>query len=73
MMPRDVATRWNSTFDMLDFAIDYRAAVDAMTSIRDLRKYELDDDEWDTAANLRDTLKACFFLVVLQLSFVELV
>jgi len=61
MMPRDVATRWNSTFDMLDFAIDYRAAIDDMTSIRDLRKYELENDEWDTAVNLRDTLKACCF------------
>ncbi|KIL60458.1 hypothetical protein M378DRAFT_45632, partial [Amanita muscaria Koide BX008] len=25
LMPCDVATRWNSTFDMLDFAIQYRA------------------------------------------------
>jgi hypothetical protein len=65
MMPRDVATRWNSTFDMLDFAINYRAAVDAMTSIRDLRKYELDDNEWDTAANLCNTLKACYFFVLI--------
>lgn len=27
-MPRDVATRWNSTFDMLDFALRYREAID---------------------------------------------
>src|ERR1700678_1649466 len=27
IMPRDVATRWNSTFDMLDFAISVAAAV----------------------------------------------
>src|SRR5271163_2494133 len=58
MMPRDVSKRWNSTFDMLDFAINYRAALDAMTSIRNLRKYELENDEWATAANLRDTIKA---------------
>ena len=63
-MPRDVATRWNSTFDMLDFAIDYRAAIDAITSNRDLnlRKYELEDDEWVIAVNLRDTLKVCTVL-----------
>ncbi|KAF8811873.1 hypothetical protein BYT27DRAFT_7026838, partial [Phlegmacium glaucopus] len=31
MIPRNVSTRWNSTFDMLDFAIDYRAALDSIT------------------------------------------
>jgi hypothetical protein len=29
-MPRDVRTRWNSTFDMLDFAVEYREALDAI-------------------------------------------
>ncbi|KAG1871908.1 hypothetical protein C8R48DRAFT_570036, partial [Suillus tomentosus] len=28
IMPRDVATRWNSTFDMLTFALEYREAID---------------------------------------------
>ncbi|KAF8867746.1 hypothetical protein BD779DRAFT_1417179, partial [Infundibulicybe gibba] len=28
MMPRDVSTRWNSTFDMLVFALDYQKALD---------------------------------------------
>ena len=41
-------TRWNSTFDMLDFAVKYRPAIDTMTAGRDLglRNYELDQAEW---------------------------
>ena len=31
MMPRDVSTRWNSTFDMLDFALTYRRALESLT------------------------------------------
>jgi hypothetical protein len=65
IMPCDVSTRWNSTFDMLDFAIAYRAPLDDLASNRDfnLRKYELDDDEWAVAIHLRDTLKACILYV----------
>ena len=61
MMPRDVSTRWNSTFDMLNFALDYRVPIDEITSTRDLnlRKYELRDEEWAITQNLRDTLKMC--------------
>ena len=59
MMLRDVSTRWNSTFDMLDFALTYRLPIDSITSNRELNlcKYELQDDEWDLAENLWDTLK----------------
>jgi hypothetical protein len=59
MMPRDVSTRWNSTFDMLHFAIEFRPAIDTMTAKRDLdlRKYELSPEEWKTATELRDVLK----------------
>jgi hypothetical protein len=58
-MPRDVATRWNSTYDMLEFAIRYRSAVDDITGDKsaNLRKYELDDDEWRIAVQLQNTLK----------------
>ena len=42
---------------MLNFAIDYHMAIDSMTSIQDLWKYELDNNEWVTAINLHDTLK----------------
>jgi hypothetical protein len=61
MMPQDASTRWNSTFDMLNFALDYRVAIDGITSNRDLNlcKYKLEDDEWAVAERLCDTLEAC--------------
>jgi hypothetical protein len=61
IMPRDVATRWNSTFDMLVFAIEYRKALDMITSEREmkLRSYELTQEEWDIATHLCEVLKVC--------------
>jgi hypothetical protein len=62
MMPRDVSTRWNSTYDMLDFSIAYRSALDSITANRglNLRQFELDNEEWKAAEKLRDTLLVCF-------------
>ncbi|KAF5338266.1 hypothetical protein D9611_014612 [Ephemerocybe angulata] len=61
MMPRDVATRWNSTYDMVKFCWIYRKAIDRITEMRqlDLRKYEIseDEDEWNIVKELRDNLK----------------
>ncbi|KAJ7801836.1 hypothetical protein B0H14DRAFT_2159890, partial [Mycena olivaceomarginata] len=34
IIPRDVRTRWNSTYDMLAFAEEYRPVIDAITSDR---------------------------------------
>ncbi|KIK74641.1 hypothetical protein PAXRUDRAFT_175055, partial [Paxillus rubicundulus Ve08.2h10] len=50
LMPHDVATQWNSTFDMLEYALKHRKAVDAVTQHRDLglRRFELGDHEWVT-------------------------
>ena len=60
-MPRDVTTRWNSTYDMLEFAVKYRSAIDDITGDKsaNLRKYELDDDEWTITMQLQNTLKVC--------------
>jgi hypothetical protein len=58
-MPRDVSTRWNSTYDMLDFSIKYKAAIVNLTSERknNLRQYELVEEEWKIAEELAETLK----------------
>ena len=58
-MPRDVSTRWNSTYEMLKFAYLYREAIDKITGERamKLRDYELLESEWDTVKQLRDSLK----------------
>lgn len=65
-MPRDVSTRWNSTFDMLDYALVHREAIDKVTQRRDLglRKFELADEDWVIARQLRDVLNVgpCFAL-----------
>ena len=58
-MPQDVLTQWNSTYDMLCFAIEYRKAIENMTSEHknDLRQFELIEDEWAVATQLKDTLE----------------
>ncbi|KAG2114233.1 uncharacterized protein F5147DRAFT_570680 [Suillus discolor] len=36
LMPHDVATRWNSMFDMLNYALEHHEAIDTVTQRRDL-------------------------------------
>ena len=59
VMPRDVSTRWNSTYDMLCFAIEYCAAIKIITAERknDLRQFELTEEEWAVAKELREILE----------------
>jgi hypothetical protein len=60
MMPRDITTRWNSTYNMLEFTVEYRPAINEITGGRglSLRRYELNEEEWLLAGQLRDVLKA---------------
>jgi hypothetical protein len=58
-MPRDVPTRWNSTYDMLKFAYTYREAIDMLTDDRTLklRDCEMKPEDWEAVKQLRDCLK----------------
>ena len=64
MIPRDVRTRWNSTYDMLKFTVDHRTAIDELTANQtfELREYELNRDEWVLTAQLCKVLKVRFVL-----------
>ena len=68
MMPCDVATRWNSTYDMLEFAAEYRAALNVMTADRDmnLRKFELSKKEWSMASELCEVLRVRLYFTYLR-------
>jgi len=61
IMPHDVATRWNSTYEMLDFAYTYRDAYNQITANQDMRmrKYELNRKEWRIVKDLAEVLKVC--------------
>jgi hypothetical protein len=59
VMPRDVTTRWNYTYEMLDFAYNYRQPYNEICANRDMkmRLYELTNDEWKIVKDLSDVLK----------------
>ena len=65
-MPQDVRTRWNSTYQMLEFALKYRQAIDKVTGDRKyrLRKLEVAEKKWVIVAQLHDILKVCPCLVL---------
>jgi hypothetical protein len=54
LIPRDVVTRWNSTYDMMQFALKYRQPIDGITANKELklRRYELDIEDWTIIEDL---------------------
>jgi len=57
-MPQDVSMHWNSTYDMLKFAIDYWKVIDRLTGDKNLglQQHKLSDDEWEIAKQLSSLL-----------------
>ena len=54
LIPRDVVTHWNSTHDMMEFALKYRKPIDSIMADKSLslRRYELDNDDWKVIEDL---------------------
>lgn len=59
MMPWDVSTQWNSTYDMLLFALKYQHTLNVITEDHEMKlcQYEMDDEEWGIAKELCDVLE----------------
>jgi hypothetical protein len=58
MMPCDVRTRWNTTYDMLQFTYEYKDAINKITDMRKmkLQDYEIELHKWDIVKQLQDIL-----------------
>lgn len=65
VLPRDVATRWNSTYDMLAAFIEMKNEVSQFLdrSSNGLAEFLLTDDEWEAIAGLVSALKVRLSLV----------
>lgn len=59
LIPRDVRTRWNSTFEMLDSCLKHKKALTQLCSDKSngLRSFEVSEREWEIAKQLRNMLK----------------
>jgi hypothetical protein len=66
VIPHDICTHWNATYDMLDFTYQYRKAINKITDIQNMKLlvYKIKVHEWEIIQQLHDLLK------VSNLSFV---
>ncbi len=44
---------------MLVFALEYREAIDEISGDKEMRKYELEEEEWALIKQLCDILEVC--------------
>jgi hypothetical protein len=66
-MVRDVATRWNSTSELLDRALQLRKALTVLASLEQhnkphtarLQRFKLATPEWELIEQLWPLLKVC--------------
>ena len=58
-MPRDVSTRWNSAFDMVDFRVLYDQVIELVTDKRrlGLGDFAINEHEWELLRQLHNVLK----------------
>jgi len=59
MMPHNVTTCWNSTYDILIIMLEYRKAIDEISGDREMQKYELEEKEWKIIQQLCNILEVC--------------
>ena len=66
MMPRDIMTCWNSTYNMLEIDIEYCEELEAMTGNQKMkmRQYKLTEEDWNIATQLQDVLKVCYYYLL---------
>src|SRR6266849_213323 len=59
LIPRDVVTRWNSTHDMMVFALEYWKPIDSITMDKSLKlqRYKLDNEGWGVIEQLVSILQ----------------
>ena len=59
LIPCDVATRWNSTYDMMRFVLKYWVPIDSITANKSLKlwQFELDNEDWKIIGDLVSVLE----------------
>ena len=63
LVPHDVATYWNSTYNMLSFVLEHQKAIENYTDDwqNNLQKFELTLEEWRVVKQLCDILEVSSF------------